>query len=55
MTLARAQRHDGTIDTEVYAEFRQGLLRHIAMEEKILLPYAKGKRRGEALPIAATL
>jgi hypothetical protein len=38
--LAKAERPDGTIDAEVYAEFRQGLLRHIAMEEKILLPYA---------------
>lgn len=53
--LARAVRDDGTIDTGVYADFRQGLLRHIAMEEKTLLPYAKAKRGGEALPIAATL
>jgi hypothetical protein len=53
--LGRAVRDDGTIDVDVYAEFRQVLLRHIAMEEKILLPYAKAKRGGEALPIAATL
>lgn len=53
--LARAERADGTIDAEVYAELRQGLLRHIAMEEKVLLPFAKAKRGGEPLPIAATL
>jgi hypothetical protein len=53
--LAQAERPDGTIDSEVYAEFRQGLLRHIAMEEKILLPYARSKRGGEPLPIAAAL
>jgi len=53
--LARAVRDDGTIDADVYAEFRQGLLRHIAMEEKTLLPYAKAKRHGEALPIANAL
>lgn len=53
--LGRAERPDGTIDAEVYAEFRQGLLRHIAMEEKILLPYARSKRGGEPLPVAAAL
>jgi hypothetical protein len=53
--LARAERAGGTIDVAIYAEFRQGLLRHIAMEEKILLPYAKSKRGGEPLPIAAKL
>ncbi len=53
--LVRAEKPDGSIDTASYAEFRQGLLRHIAMEEKTLLPFAKGKRSGEALPIAAPL
>lgn len=53
--LAKSVRADSTIDVEVYAEFRQGLLRHIAMEEKILLPYAKAKRGGEPLAIAAAL
>jgi hypothetical protein len=53
--LAQSERADGTIDTDVYAEFRQGLLRHIAMEEKTLLPYGKAKRGGVALPIAAAL
>jgi hypothetical protein len=53
--LGKAERADGTIDRDVYAEFRQGLLRHIAMEEKILLPFAKAKRGGEPLPIAMAL
>lgn len=35
--------------------FRQALLRHIAMEEKILLPHTKAKRGGDPLPIAAAL
>jgi hypothetical protein len=53
--LAKAERGDGTIDADVYAEFRQGLLRHIAMEEKTLLPFAKAKRGGEPLPVALAL
>jgi hypothetical protein len=43
------------IDATVYAEFRTGLLKHIAMEEKILLPAAQKARGGEPLPIAAKL
>ena len=38
-----------------YGEFRAGLLKHIGMEEKILLPAAQRLRRGEPLPIAAVL
>jgi hypothetical protein len=53
--LAKAERDDGTIDAAVYAEFRQALARHIAMEEKTLLPFAKEKRGGEPLPIAKAL
>jgi hypothetical protein len=53
--LAKAEQLDGTIDGEIYAEFRQGLLRHIAMEEKTLLPYARTKHGGEPVPIAAAL
>jgi len=53
--LARAARGDGTIDDGVYAEFRQALLRHIAMEEKVLLPHARDRRGGEPLPIARAL
>jgi hypothetical protein len=43
------------IDAVAYAEFRKGLLKHIGMEEKILLPAAQQARGGEPLPIAATL
>jgi hypothetical protein len=53
--LARVERSDGSIDAEVYADFRQGLLRHIAMEEKTLLPFARARRGGEPLPIARQL
>lgn len=52
--LARADRGDGSIDREAYAELRGGLLRHIAMEEKVLLPFARAKR-GEPLAIAKKL
>jgi hypothetical protein len=38
-----------------YAEFRAGLLRHIAIEEKILLPAAERARHGTPLEIAAQL
>lgn len=43
------------IDQAGYAQFRAGLLRHIGMEEKILLPAAQRLRGGESLPIAAKL
>jgi hypothetical protein len=36
--LERAVAEPGVIDMEPYAEFRKGLLRHISMEEKIILP-----------------
>lgn len=45
----------GSIDDRAYAQFRAGLLRHIGMEEKILLPAAQRQRGGEPLPIAAKL
>ncbi|HSO33154.1 MAG TPA: hemerythrin domain-containing protein [Labilithrix sp.] len=53
--LQRADRGDGLIDPESYALFRQGLLRHIAMEEKILLPFARERRAGEPLALARPL
>jgi hypothetical protein len=36
--LQRAVATPGVIDREPYSEFRKGLLRHIALEEKIVLP-----------------
>jgi hypothetical protein len=43
------------VDAVAYAEFRAGLLRHIGMEEKMLLPAARAARGGEPLAQAARL
>lgn len=43
------------IDHEAFETFRSGMLRHIAMEEKVLLPLARERRGGEPLPIARKL
>jgi hypothetical protein len=53
--LQRAITSPGDIDRAAYAEFRAGLLKHISMEEKILLPAARRARGGEPLPLAARL
>jgi hypothetical protein len=53
--LRRALASPDEIDLQAYADFRAGLLKHIAMEEKILLPAAQKARHGEPLAIAATL
>jgi len=53
--LLRAASPGDAIDTGAYAEFREGLLRHIGMEEKILFPAAQSARGGEPLPLAAKL
>ena len=45
----------GHVDQRAYDQFRAGLLRHIGMEEKILLPAAQRLRGGEPLPIASKL
>ncbi len=45
----------GTIDRAAYAEFRAGLLKHIGMEEKILLPAAQRLQDGEPIAMAAKL
>lgn len=52
--LERSRSGPGRIDLEPFGEFRAGLLRHIAMEEKILFAAAR-RARGESLPIAARL
>jgi hypothetical protein len=39
--LERAMTAGGAVDRGAYAEFRAGLLRHISLEEKILLPAAQ--------------
>ena len=43
------------LDFEAYDLFRRGLLRHIAMEEKVLLPEARRLRGGSPLAIAVRL
>jgi Hemerythrin HHE cation binding domain len=53
--LERAAAHTEAIEPSAYAAFRAGLLKHIAMEEKILLPAAQRWRGGQPLPIAAKL
>lgn len=52
--LLRSIVHPAVLDRASFAEFRAGLLRHIAMEEKVLLPDAR-RRHGEPLPIAKQL
>jgi hypothetical protein len=53
--LQRAVAHAEEINHAAYAAFRAGLLRHISMEEKILLPAAQRWRDGVPLPMAAKL
>ena len=53
--LERAVSDPENIDRSAYAQFRSGLLKHIGMEEKILLPAARRIRGGEPLPVAAKL
>ena len=48
--LQKAYPRPGRVNYGSYAEFRAGLLRHIAMEEKILLPAARRLLGGEPLP-----
>ncbi len=53
--LSASEKQDGTIDDEAYRRFRGGLLRHIAMEEKVLLPFARAKNGGSPLAVATEL
>ena len=53
--LQQAVAHADQVDQGAYDQFRAGLLRHIGMEEKILLPAAQRLRGGEPLPITAKL
>ena len=45
----------GHIDPVRFEEFRGGLLRHIGMEEKVLLPAARRAKSGEPLSVARLL
>ena len=53
--LQSAVAHADQVDRGAYEQFRAGLLRHIGMEEKILLPAAQRLRGGEPLLIASRL
>lgn len=53
--LKRAAADRAHIDLVVFHQFRVGILRHIGIEEKLLLPTAKEKRGGDPLPIARQL
>ncbi len=53
--LDRAMADPENIDAAAYGQFRVGLLTHIGMEEKVLLPAARKQRGGEPLPVAAKL
>jgi hypothetical protein len=53
--LQRAIQSGEGIEPTAYAEFRGALLRHIGMEEKILLPTARASRGGKPLQQAAQL
>jgi hypothetical protein len=53
--LLSAAAEGPSIDTDAYARFRHDLLRHIAMEEKVLLPDARARRGGAPLEMAARL
>jgi hypothetical protein len=49
--LDQAMTAGGAVDRTAYAEFRAGLLRHISLEEKILLPAAQRWQGGDPLPL----
>jgi len=53
--LAEAAKGAGAASTESYRRFREGLLRHISIEEKILLPAVQRHRGGAPLPLAEKL
>jgi len=53
--LRRAVADPDSLDLGAFGAFRAGILKHIAMEEKVLFPAARRARGGEPLPIAARL
>lgn len=53
--LDRAVADPERFDHEAFEEFRAGLMRHIGIEEKIVLADARRRRGGEPLPIARVL
>lgn len=53
--LDQALTDPSRVDLAAYEPFRAGLLRHIAMEEKVLFADARARRGGERLPITQQL
>jgi len=53
--LAQSDCDPSRFDHEAFERFRAGLLRHIGLEEKILLPHARRKRGGDPHPLARRL
>jgi hypothetical protein len=53
--LAQATVSRVHFDRDAFERFRAGLLRHIGIEEKFLLPEARRRRDGVPLPISAQL
>lgn len=53
--LKKAAAGGAAVDTAAYAAFRAGILRHIGMEERVLLPAARRARGGQSLPVARLL
>lgn len=53
--LLRVAVSGATVDLSSYERFRGGLLRHIGIEEKILVPFARQAGSEEALAIARQL
>ncbi len=53
--LRRAVADPGALDRPAFDAFREGLLRHIGVEEKVLLPAVREARGGEPLPLARRL
>lgn len=53
--LRRAVAAPGAFDRPAFDEFRAGILRHIGIEEKVLLPAVREARGGEPLPLARRL
>lgn len=53
--LDRAAAVAGEVERAAFDAFRAGLLRHIGIEEKVLLPAARDARGGDPLPAARRL
>ncbi len=53
--LGQAVGDGAEVELDAFGAFRAGLLRHIALEEKLLIPAATAARGGEPLPFARRL